>query len=84
MSSFSYEDANRPRSVRLCDPRRISGRELRDLGMTQLAYVKAVEHDGEDAFAIHAADGTPMALVDDRASAVEAILDHEMIPASVH
>ncbi|GAJ27567.1 DUF1150 family protein [Acidomonas methanolica] len=70
--------------TRFLDPRRMTGRELRELGVSKLAYVKAVIHDGEDVFAIHAADGTPMALADDFHSAVEAIIEHELIPAWVH
>lgn len=52
--------------------------------MSHVAYVKPVVYEGEAAFAIHAADGTPMALAEDRSSAFEAIVDHEMIPAWVH
>jgi hypothetical protein len=36
------------------------------------------------AFAIHAADGTPMAIAADREVAVAAIRQHEMVPALVH
>ena len=36
--------------------------------------------NGTVAFAIHAADGTPMAMADDRDLAVAAIRQHEMLP----
>jgi hypothetical protein len=54
------------------------------LGMANLAYVKQVFLDGQEAFAIHAADGSPMAMAADRALAVAAIVQHEMVPALVH
>jgi hypothetical protein len=84
MSKINQNDAAGERERVIADLRRITGRQLRELGMSQLAYVKAVVYQGENAFAIHAADGTPMALAEDRDSAVEAIIDHEMIPAWVH
>ncbi|MCQ8279467.1 DUF1150 domain-containing protein [Acetobacteraceae bacterium KSS8] len=65
-------------------PQGISARELAALGMSTLAYIKVVRVDGEEAFAIHAADGTPMALADNRDIALAAILQHEMVPAQVH
>jgi hypothetical protein len=35
-------------------------------------------------FAIHGADGSPMAVAEDRDLAVAAIVQHEMIPTLVH
>jgi hypothetical protein len=66
------------------DIRDLTMRELEALGISQVAYVKSVVIDGEPVFAIHAADGTPMALTEDRDVAVAAILQHEMVPALVH
>ncbi|GBQ15691.1 DUF1150 family protein [Swaminathania salitolerans] len=66
------------------DLRRMTHQDLKDFGMSKLAYVKPVTYEGEAAFAIHAADGTPMALAEDQSSAFEAIIDHEMVPAWVH
>ncbi|AQS89461.1 hypothetical protein AA101099_1649 [Neoasaia chiangmaiensis NBRC 101099] len=84
MSNPFQDDFSDTKEKIPADLRRITNRELRNLGMSKLAYVKAVTFEGEDAFAIHAADGTPMALAEDRDSAVEAIIDHEMIPAWIH
>ncbi len=66
------------------DIRHISTAQLAQLGMQQIAYVKQVMVNGEMGFAIHAADGTPMAVAGDRDVAVAAILQHEMVPAQVH
>ena len=66
------------------DIRRLTPTELLQLGMTELAYVKPVELDDGMAFAIHAADGSPMAVAPNRDLAVAAILQHEMTAALVH
>ncbi|HEY7579885.1 MAG TPA: DUF1150 family protein [Acetobacteraceae bacterium] len=66
------------------DIHNISPQQLAMLGMQQIAYVKPVVVDGTAAFAIHAADGTPMAVADQRDVAIAAIVQHEMVPALVH
>ena len=66
------------------DIRHLSDKDFAELGVSQVAYVKAVEVDGKHLFAIHAANGTPMALADGHEVAVAAILQHEMQPALVH
>ncbi|PPQ34355.1 DUF1150 family protein [Rhodopila globiformis] len=66
------------------DVRHLSEQQLAALGMTRIAYVKPVVIDGVPGFAIHAADGTPMAVAEDRDVAVAAIVQHEMHPLSVH
>lgn len=66
------------------DIRHMTESQLAQLGVSQLAYVKPVIVEGHAAYAIHAADGTPMAVTDDRDVAVAAIQQHEMVPASVH
>ena len=66
------------------DIRHLSEMELARLGMTQIAYVRPIRVDGTEGFAIHAADGTPMAVTDEFAAAVAAIVQHDMIPVPVH
>jgi hypothetical protein len=66
------------------DVRHMTADQLGALGISHIAYVKAVIVNGEAGFAIHAADGTPMALAEDRATAMAAIVQHEMMPLSVH
>ena len=62
----------------------ITAEQLAKLGVSQLAYVKPVLVNGAAAFAIHAADGTPMAVAGDREVAMAAILQHEMVASLVH
>lgn len=66
------------------DIRKLSQTQLMELGMAQLAYVKPVWMDGATAFAIFAADGSPMAVAADCDMAVAAIMEHEMVAALVH
>jgi hypothetical protein len=66
------------------DIRHISTAQLAQLGLQQIAYVKPVVVNGAECFAIHAADGTPMAIADDLEVAFAAIRQHEMVPAQVH
>ena len=66
------------------DIRHLSVEQLAQLGVSQLAYVKPIVMNGTAGFAIHAADGTPMAVANDRDVAIAAIMQHEMVAASVH
>ena len=66
------------------DVRHMTAEQLMQLGMAQLAYVKPVVLNGQTAFAIHAADGSPMAMAPDCDLAVAAIVQHELLPAMVH
>jgi hypothetical protein len=66
------------------DLRHISAEDFARLGVTKIAYVKPVAVNGTPAYAIHAADGTPMALAADQEVAIAAIIQHEMLPALVH
>lgn len=66
------------------DIRALTADQFGRLGVAQIAYVKPVVMNGMAGFAIHAADGTPMAVAQDRDVAIAAILRHEMHPVSVH
>ena len=63
------------------DIHKISTEQLAQLGVSQIAYVKPVVVNGAEVFAIHAADGTPMAMVPNEEVAFAAIVQHEMVPA---
>jgi hypothetical protein len=66
------------------DIRHLSAGQLAKLGMAQVAYVKPIVVNGAEAFGIHAADGTPMAVAETHDVAVAAIIEHEMIAAAIH
>jgi hypothetical protein len=64
--------------------KQLPNQEFVALGMQHLAYIKAVTVNDHLAYAIHAADGTPMAMMDDRAVAEAAVRQHDLEPVSVH
>jgi hypothetical protein len=66
------------------DIRHLTVEQLAGLGVSQIAYVKPVMMNGVAAFAIHAADGTPMAMAESQDVAVAAIRQHEMLATLVH
>ena len=66
------------------DIHHISTAQLAALGMEQIAFVKPVMTDQGQAFAIHAADGTPIAIATDATLAAAAIIQNEMTPSLVH
>ncbi len=68
----------------IIDIRRLSIEQLAQLGVEQIAYVKPVMMNGAKAYAIHAADGSPMAVAEDRDLALAAIIQHEMVATLVH
>ncbi len=82
-SADQMNDQNAAASV-MVDVRKLSPEQFAQLGMTHVAYVKPVIVNGTSGFAIHAADGTPMAMATDRDVAIAAIVQHEMMPALVH
>ena len=62
---------------------RISPQEFAQFGMTHLAYIKPVLVNDQPAFAIHAADGTQMAVLRDREVAFAAVRQHDLEPVSL-
>ncbi|MGC8469895.1 MAG: DUF1150 family protein [Acetobacteraceae bacterium] len=68
----------------MVDIRHITQSQLGQLGVSHVAYVKPVLTQNGRAFAIHGADGAPLALAPDWDLAVAAILQQEMVPVMVH
>jgi hypothetical protein len=54
------------------------------LGVQDIAYVKPVVVDGTAGYAIHAADGTQIALTGNRDIAFVVVRQNELEPVSVH
>jgi hypothetical protein len=78
------DSATHPTEPFIADIRRLTALQLQQLGVSHMAYVKQVPVNGGIAFAIHAADGTPMALAANQDLAIAAIQQHEMAAALVH
>jgi hypothetical protein len=82
--NISAPQAAETPKVTLIDIHQITEQQLQMLGLTQLAYIKLVATESGPAYAIHAADGTPMALAADAATAIAAVHEHHMAAALVH
>ena len=64
--------------------RHISAAQLEIFEMDMIAFVKPVMIETGQAFAIHAADGTPMGIASSASLAAAAIIQNEMLPRLVH
>jgi hypothetical protein len=64
--------------------KQMSARELALLGVQDLAYIKRVVVDGAAGYAVHAADGTQIALLPDREVAFATVRQNDLEPVSVH
>jgi hypothetical protein len=64
--------------------RQLSPKDLAALGVQDIAFVKCITVNDDIAYAIHAADGTQMAMMADRDIAFAAIRQHGLEPVSVH
>ena len=83
MNSNSPDQASAAIAEKI-DIRHLSIEQLARLGVSQIAYVKPVIMNGAKAYAIHAADGTPMAVAGDREVAIAAVHQQEMLVSLVH
>ena len=64
--------------------RQISPQEFALLGMQDVAYIRRVVVNDEAGFAIHAADGTEVAVLPSRDLAFATVRQHDLEPMSVH
>ena len=92
------EKSIKPRKTKKPAPLAMSMGELAKLGGGKLAYIKVMSPDeakemfpaiegipaGINLFALHAADGTPLALTDSRQAAVGHAMGDELEIASLH
>jgi len=64
--------------------RHMSAHELAGFGIQDVAYVKRVLVNGVVGYAVHAADGTQIAVMPDRNVAFATVRQHDLEPLSVH
>lgn len=62
----------------------MSQKEWLEYLSNDVAYIKPVVENGQNAFSIHAGDGTPLAVIGDKNTAIAAVQAHDMKPMSVH
>lgn len=61
-----------------------SANEFAYWGMKDFAYIRPVQIEGQPAMAVHAANGTQLAVLETQAAAQVAVLQNDMEPLSVH
>lgn len=66
------------------DVRHMTTTQLRSLGVRSVVYLRSAMIDGQMAYAIHGADGLPMAVVEDIDLAVELVCENGMAFVAIH
>ena len=54
------------------------------LGEEQIVYIKPVTRDGTTSFAVHAANGKELAVLESHEEAMVAAFENQLVPAMVH
>jgi hypothetical protein len=72
---------NNPEPVRL---KNISAKEFALWGIQDIAYIRPVTIEGQKAYAVHAADGTQVAVMNTLEVAAAAVCQNDLEPLSVH
>lgn len=62
----------------------ISPKEFALWGIQDVAYIRSVTIDGQRAFEVHAADGTPVAVMKSLELAQAAVRQNDLEPLSIH
>lgn len=62
----------------------LSKQDFLNFGMQQVAYIRPVRIKDRDAYAIHAADGTPLSVMDTMDTALIAVRHNDLEPIRVH
>lgn len=62
----------------------LSSQAFAALGVQDIAYIKPISRDGKPMVAVHAADGTEVAVADSRDLAIALVRQHELEPLSAH
>lgn len=54
------------------------------MGLGEIAYVRTVETSGAEVYGVFAANGEPLAAMNDRETAMAATILNNLVPVSVH
>jgi hypothetical protein len=82
--SFDVDPICQEDGAPIINVRHITPAQLRRLGVARLVYLRQGTVDGETAYAIHAADGSQVAIVEDIDVAVELVAEHGLMFATIH
>jgi hypothetical protein len=62
----------------------LSSQAFAALGIEDVAYIKPVQREGKAMIAVHAADGTELAVADSRDVAMAFVRQNDLEPLSAH
>jgi len=62
----------------------LSSQDFLTFGIHDIAYVRKIDTQGQEGFAIHAADGTPLSVMDTMDEAIQLIEHNDLASAHVH
>jgi hypothetical protein len=62
----------------------LSSRDFLNFGIQDVAYIRPVHVHNKTAFAIHAADGTPLSVMETLDSAIMVVRHNELEPVTMH
>jgi hypothetical protein len=62
----------------------LSRQDFLNFGMQQVAYIRPVHVQNRTAYAIHAADGTPLSVMDTFETAIIAVRHNDLEAVTVH
>ena len=77
-----HEDIND--EEQLIDPHAVSKEDFAVFGNGKIAYIRPVSFKGEEAFAVHSADGLTLAVITDRNIAMAVVRQNALEPLSLH
>lgn len=66
------------------DLKNLTPRDLLNFGLQDVAYVRPIIVENRPAFAIHAADGTPLSVMESMDSAMAVIRHNDLEPATIN
>ena len=66
------------------DLKSLSDQDFLTLGQDKIAYTRAIEVDGETAFALHSADGSALDIAETQEAIAALAVRHEMFISTVH
>ncbi|MFQ5533492.1 MAG: DUF1150 family protein [Sphingomonadales bacterium] len=66
------------------EPAHVTQQALASIGITDIVYIRPVLENGVPGYAVHSADGQPLAMLESREAAIGAAIQNDMEPFSVH
>ncbi|MCK6417772.1 MAG: DUF1150 domain-containing protein [Alphaproteobacteria bacterium] len=66
------------------DLRNLTARDFLNLGVREIAYIRPIVVQNRQAYAIHAADGTPLSVIDNLNTAMAMVHHNDLEAVTLH